>query len=105
MLYRKRGSLVMVEWIEADDPREILCTLRAPMRLADLLSGLPLTAENRADLFELCALCFRTEDFAVQWLRSPVPAYGEQTPLSLLERGQAGEVIGTLAGFISGTHI
>lgn len=74
------------------------------MRLSDLLSGLPLTPADRADLFELCILCFRTEELAVQWLHSPVPSYREQTPLSLLEMGQAEEVIGTLAGFISGMH-
>lgn len=61
--------------------------------------------EQITELMYLLRSTFKTTDAAQEWLHSPVPMLRGRTPISLLRKGEAGQVIGILAGLSSGAFI
>lgn len=60
--------------------------------------------EDIREITNLAEKAFRTGEAARRWIRTPVPAFNDRTPVSLILRGDTGEVIGVLSGLLSGAH-
>lgn len=60
--------------------------------------------EQIREIVHLLRTRFSSGDAAQRWFHSPVPMLRGRTPVSLVQQGQADDVISVLAGLASGAH-